>query len=252
MPSSKSNDTTMKHKIFFSLFLAFAAFTFIAAQDLDEILDTYFETIGQEKLLKVKTMTSTGKVMMPMMGAEGGFKTFNKKPDKIRVEVEMMGSSVVQAYDGADAWSINPLAGSPDPVDMVGPEAEGMIETADMEGQLWNYKEKGHQLELEGSEEVDGSEAYVLKLTKKNGNIDYYYIDSENYVVLKIKSKTIMNGQELEVEVLLSNYQVMDGYLSAYTIEQKYNGQTGLTIQLDETKFDVEMDDSIFTRPSAN
>jgi hypothetical protein len=241
----------MKHKIFFSLFLAFSALAYIAAQDLDEILDTYFETIGQEKILKVKTMTATGKVMMPMMGAEGGFKTINAKPDKMRVEVDMMGSTIVQAYDGTDAWAINPMGGSSEPVDVVGPEADGMIESADMEGQLWNYEEKGHQLELEGTEEMDGSEVHVLKLTKKNGNVDYYYLDSENYVVLKMKSKTLMNGQEMEVEVLMSNFQEVDGYLSPFTMEQKYNGQTGMIIQLEEVSFDEEVDESIFSKPSA-
>jgi len=240
----------MKKRIFFSFILTFSALTFITAQDLDEILDTYFETIGQEKLLKVKTMEATGKMMMTMMGMEGGFKTFNKKPDKMRVEVDFQGNTIIQVYDGTNAWAINPMSGSSAPIDMTGPEADAMIETADMEGLLWNYREKGHALELDGTEEVDGTETYVLKLTKKNGNIDYYYIDSENYVVLKVKSKTIMNGSETEVEVYMSNYQEVDGYLGAFTTEQRYNGQTALTIQLDEIKYDTEIDDALFAKPS--
>lgn len=239
----------MKKRLFFSLFLAFTAFTFIAAQDLDEILDTYFETIGQEKLLKVKTMEATGTVMIPMAG-EASFKSFNKKPDKIRIEIVLQGSTIVQAYDGTNAWAINPMAGSAAPIDMTGPEADGMIETADMEGLLWDYKAKGHELELEGTEEVDGSETFVLKLTKKNGNIDHYYIDSENYVVIMVKSKVMMNGSEIEVEVLLSNYQEVDGYLGAFTTEQRYNGQTALTINMTEVKYDGELEDTIFAKPS--
>lgn len=242
----------MKQRIFFSFLSTFFALTFIAAQDVEEILDTYFETIGQEKLLKVNTMEATGKVVMPAMGLEGGFKTFNQKPDKIRVEVDLQGNKIVQAYDGTNAWTINPMSGSSAPIDMTGPEADGMIETADMEGLLWNYEEKGHALELDGTEEVDGTEAYVLKLTKKNGNINYYYIDSENYVILKIKQKVIMNGSELEVEVFMSNYQEVDGYLGAFTTEQRYNGQPGLTIQLDEIKYDVELDDDLFAKPSGD
>lgn len=239
----------MRKRIFFSLILALLASTFIAAQDLDEILDTYFETIGQEKLLKVKTMEATGTVMIPMAG-EASFKSINKKPDKMRVEIVLQGNTIVQAYDGTNAWAINPLSGSAAPVDMTGPEAEGMIETADMEGLLWDYKKKGHKLELEGTEEVDGSEAFVLKLTKKNGNIDYYYIDAENYVVIKVKSKVLMNGSEIEAETFLSNYQEVDGYLGAFTTEQRYNGQTALTIHMEEVKYDVEVEDAIFTKPS--
>ncbi|MCK4855588.1 MAG: hypothetical protein KAT31_15020, partial [Bacteroidales bacterium] len=43
------------------------------AQDLQEILDKYFETIGQEKILKVETIVSTGKTLQ--MGMEMPFKT---------------------------------------------------------------------------------------------------------------------------------------------------------------------------------
>ncbi len=181
--------------------MAFMAMAFISAQDLEEILDTYFETIGQEKLLKMKTMQASGKAMM--MGMENPFVSIAQRPDKIRVEVDIQGAKILQAYDGESAWMVNPLSGSADPIDLTGPDADGMIESSDMDGLLWKYEEKGHQLELEGTEEVEGSEVFVLKMTKKNGNIDYYYMDAENYVVVQIKSKIMMEGSEIETETLL-------------------------------------------------
>ena len=177
----------MRKSIFTSLLVAFAAISFTTAQDLDKILDNHFETIGQKNLKNVKTIQANGKAVM--MGMESPFQMISKRPDKIQVTVEVQGAKIIQAYDGETAWMINPMMGSADPVDMTGPEADGLIESADLDGQLWNYKEKGHQLELEGTEEVDGAEAYVLKLTKKNGNIDYYYLETESYLILKMKSK---------------------------------------------------------------
>ncbi len=237
----------MRKSIFTSLFVAFAVISFTTAQDLDEILDNHFETIGQKNLKNVKTIQATGKAVM--MGMESPFKMISKRPNKIQVTVEFQGAKIIQAYDGETAWAINPMMGSADPMDVTGPEADGLIESGDMDGQLWKYKEKGHQLELEGTEEVDGAEAYVLKLTKKNGNIDHYYLETESYLILKIKSKTIVNGSETEAEALLSNYQEVDGYVMAFTIEQKYGGQTAMTIMMDEVKADVEVDDSIFSKP---
>jgi outer membrane lipoprotein-sorting protein len=142
--------------------------------------------------------------------------------------------------------------GSAAAVEMTGPEADGIIETSDMDGQLWNYKEKGHQLELDGIEEIEGTEAYVLKLTKKNGNIDYYYLDKDSYLIVKLKTKTIVNGSEMEVEALMSNYQDVDGYLAPFTLEQKMAGQSIFTMMLEEVKFNVEIDDAIFSKPSGN
>jgi outer membrane lipoprotein-sorting protein len=240
----------MKKNIFISLIVAFVAISVSSAQDLDKILDKHFETIGQKKLLKVKTMQATGKAVM--MGMDSPFKMISKRPNKIQVTVEFQGAKIIQAYDGETAWMINPMMGSADPMDVTGPEADGLIESGDLDGQLWNYKEKGHTLELEGTEEVDGSEAYVLKLTKKNGNIDYYYMETESYLILKLKSKTMMNGSETEAEGLFSNYQDVDGYIMAFTIEQKYGGQTAMTIMMDEIKTNVEVDDSIFSKPAGN
>ena len=239
----------MKKRIFLSFLMAFMAISFISAQELDEILDTYFETIGQKELLKVKTMQVTGKAMM--MGMENPFVSIAQRPDKIRVEVDIQGSKILQVYDGENAWMINPLSGSAEAVDLTGPDADGMIESADLDGLLWNYKEKGHQLELEGTEEEEGSEVFVLKMTKKNGNIDYYYMDTENYVVLKVKSKIMMQGSEVETESILSNYQEVDGYVMPFTTEQKYGGQTAMTLMFEEVKFDVGVDESIFSKPSS-
>jgi outer membrane lipoprotein-sorting protein len=240
----------MKKNIFISLIVAFVAISVSSAQDLDKILDKHFETIGQKKFLKVKSIQATGKAVM--MGMDSPFKMISQRPNKIQVTVEFQGAKIIQAYDGETAWMINPMMGSADPMDVTGPEADGLIESGDLDGQLWNYKEKGHQLELEGTEEVDGAEAYVLKLTKKNGNIDYYYLETESYLILKIKSKTIMNGSETEAEALLSNYQDVDGYLMAFTIEQKYGGQTAMTIMMDEVETNVEVDESIFSKPAGN
>ena len=220
------------------------------AQDLDEILDNYFEAIGQESLSKVKTIKATGKAVI--MGMDAPFKMVSKRPDKIRITIDFQGAEIVQAYDGETVWMINPMNGSPEPIDMTGPDADGLIESGDLDGQLWNWKEKGHQLELDGTEEVDGTEAFVLKLTKKNGNMDYYYIDVDGYLVIKIKSIIMMNGSELEAETLLSNYQEVGGYIMPYTTEQRFGGQTTMTLMLDEVTYDMEVDDAIFSKPGGN
>lgn len=240
----------MKNRIVFAIIIGFCTLSFISAQDLDKILDSHFKAIGQEKLLKVSTMEAKGKMTIVMMGSEGGFKTINKMPNKMRVEVEVMGSTVVQGYDGTTAWAINPMMGSGGAVEMTGPEAERFIETADMEGQLWNYKEKGHTLELLGTEELGDSKVHVLKLTKKNGKIDHYYMDVEDYVILKIKTKIMANGMEMDMETLMSDYQEVDGYLGAYKIEQKVGGQPYSSIQLEEVNYNITVDDAIFTKPS--
>ena len=236
----------MKKRFAFSILMAFLAIAASTAQDLQELLDKHFEAIGQENLLKVKSINAKGKAMQ--MGMEFPFEMINKRPDKLKIMIEVQGSQIIQAYDGETVWAVNPMSGSSEPVEVSGPEADGLIESADMDGQLWKWKEKGHQLELEGTEEIDDMEMYVLKLTKKNGNVDYYYMDPDSYLIPKMKSKVIAQGSEMEVDVFLSNYQDVNGYIMPFTTEQSMNGQTMISIMIDKVEVDKEFDDAIFSK----
>lgn len=219
----------------------------LPAQDLQEILDSHFEAIGQENLLGVKTLVATG--MALTQGMELPFKYISKRPNKAYLEVEIEGAKMIQAFDGENGWMIAPWTGSADPIDLTGPDLRGLKDMADMDGALWNYKEKGHTVELVGKEDMEGSEVYVLKVTKKEGDIENYYMDAENFVVLKVKTKSIVNGSEVETEALMSNFQEVDGYITAFTVEQRFDGQVGMTMNTKEINKNVEIDDSMFSKP---
>jgi outer membrane lipoprotein-sorting protein len=217
------------------------------AQELKEILDKYFKTIGQEKILNVQTQVSSGKILQ--MGMEIPFKTITKRPNKAYMEMEIQGTSVKMGYDGEKGWAIQPWTGSVDPVDLVGQDLRPVKEMADFDGSLWNYAEKGHQLELLGTEDMDGTKVYVLKLTQKDGYIFHYYLDSEKYLALKMRTKMVVNGMETEMEALMSDFTNVDGYLMPFKTEQSFDGQQSMTMIYETVKFDQNIDDSIFRKP---
>jgi outer membrane lipoprotein-sorting protein len=220
----------------------------LTAQDLQEILDAHFEAIGQKNLNKVTNMVATGKILQ--MGMEMPFKTISKRPDKAYIEAEVQGTKMKQAYDGQNGWMVAPWTGSAEPIDLTGPDLRGLQDAADIDGPLWDYQVKGHKLELTGKEDMEGTEVYVLKLTRKDGNIDYMYMDAENYVVLKMVSKTIVNGSETEIESRMSNFQDVNGYIMPFTIEQTFGGQPGMNLNIEKVSFNEDVDDGIFTKPA--
>jgi hypothetical protein len=238
----------MKKNIFALFIMTIIAIGSLSAQDLDEILETYFETIGQEKLLDAETISSTGKMMQ--MGMEMPFKMTFKRPRKLHLEVDVQGTKMVQGYDGENGWMIAPWTGSAEPIDIEGAELQQLDENADMDGKLWNYKEKGSEMELVGTEEMEGTSVYVLKLTTKDGNVNTYYLDSEKYVILKSVSKTLMQGSKVEVETFMSNFQEIDGYVMPFTTEQKFGGQIGITMNIETVEYNIKVDDSIFAKPA--
>jgi outer membrane lipoprotein-sorting protein len=237
----------MKKRLFTILTLTFFTLGILPAQDLHEIMDAHFEAIGQKNLINVNTLVMTGKILQ--MGMEMPFKTITKRPDKAYIEAEIQDSKMKQGWDGKNGWMVAPWTGSAEPIDLTGPDLRGLQDAADMDGPLWDYQAKGHKLELVGKEDMEGTQVYVLKLSRKDGNIDYMYMDAENYMVLKLVSKTIVNGSETEIEARMSNFQDVDGYTMPFTIEQTFDGQPGMSFNIEKVTRDDEIDDSIFSKP---
>jgi len=105
-------------------------------------------------------------------------------------------------------------------------------------------------LELIGKEDMEGSDVYNLKLVDADGDVTNYYIDAENFVILKSKTKMTMRGQEVTSETFFSNYQDDGGFVVAHSIETKSNGQTGQTMEITDIKYNEPVDDSLFKKPA--
>ncbi len=234
-------------KLIIPFLLSIIFFTQSFSQTVDEILAGYFAAIGQEKLLQTETFSTKGKIMQGQF--EIPFTSYHKKPMSFKSEATFQGMEIVSAYDNDNGWSINPFAGNSDPQPMTEEQADRMALQADYEGIFYNYKEKGYQVEYSGTEELDDIEVYLLTLTRPNGDVITSYIDSEEYVLLKTKSKMIMQGVENEAETIFSNYKFVDGMLSPYSIETKVDGETVMQMVFDEITYNVEFDDSIFDMP---
>jgi len=219
----------------------------ISAQSLNEILDNYFEVLGQETMLAAKSSQSTGKMIQ--MGLEIPFKQYAQAPNNFRVEATFQEMTLIQTYNGKEGWSINPFMGSTEPVPMNEDELKNTEIQADYEGQLWNWKDKGYTVTLEENEEVEGVDCFVVKAVSKDGDINSYFIDSENYVLIKMNSKLKMQGQEVESDTFMSNYKEGDGFIYAGKMETRMNGQVTATIVLDEVTLGEEFDSSMFDKP---
>ncbi len=72
------------------------AFAGTQAQTLSKVLEKHYQATGQEEMAKVKTFSE--KITMSMMGMEMPMEIKVKKPNKFRVEVNMMGQKTISAW----------------------------------------------------------------------------------------------------------------------------------------------------------
>jgi hypothetical protein len=105
-------------------------------------------------------------------------------------------------------------------------------------------------VELLGQEDLEGSDVYKIKLTDENGDETIYYIDAENFVILKTENTITMRGEPIKTESTLSDYKpVADGIIMAYSHTDSYNGQVMSTLAIDTVILNPQIDLSIFEKP---
>ncbi len=126
------------------LFLAAA----LPAQTADEIIASYVKTIGgMEKLEAIKTLKKTGRYTSGG-GLEAKVFEESKRPDLVRQELVLQGMTGITAWDGKTGWKIEPWQGKKDVEPLGEEERKQILEDADFDGPLVNYRQKGNTVEL--------------------------------------------------------------------------------------------------------
>ena len=223
----------------------------LSAQTVDDIIAKNVQARGgADKLKSVQTVKSTA--TMTMGGMEIPGLMIQKRPAMMRAEFTVQGLTAVQAYDGKDAWQIMPFMGKRDPELMSADEKKEVEDTADVDGPLVDYKSKGNQVELLGKEKIEGTDAYKLKVTLKNGDVQTVYIDGDSFLEIKEVTKSMIRGSEQEFESSNGDYKEVNGIMFPFAIESGVKGSDQKQkITISKVELNVPADDSIFKMPAA-
>jgi outer membrane lipoprotein-sorting protein len=204
---------------------------------------------GEEKIRAIKAVTIEGTMMMGP-GMEVPLTWTWMYPDRMRMAFQVQGMEGVQAFDGQTAWMVMPFMGKTEPEEMTAEQTESLREESDWQGPLMDYEKKGYQVELLGKEDVEGTEAYKIKVTYGSGSVGYVYLDAEYFLEIKQESRRKIQGQEIEVAQTVGDYKEVDGIMVAHsrTIQPK-GAPVGQTMTFTTVRFNPDVDESIFSMP---
>jgi outer membrane lipoprotein-sorting protein len=221
------------------------------AQTVDDILSKHYEACGGlDKLKALNTMRVTGTITMGP-GMDAPFTMERKRPGMRRMEFTIQGMTGVQAFDGQKTWSVMPFSGKKDAEVGTDEDNKNAQDDADFDGALVDYKTKGNTIELAGKEQVEGADAFKLKVTKKNGNIEYDYLDAETYLLVKTEGKVKRRGTEMDGETTFSDYKDVDGLMQPFSMEsgaKEMPQKQKLTFT--KIELNVPLDDARFAVPA--
>lgn len=204
---------------------------------------------GLEKIKAVNTVRMQGRIQTRNRTAQIGEE--RKRPDLVRTTFTMQGMTRIRAYDGSIGWTINPFRGRRDPEMMGEDEVRDMADTADLDGPLVDYQAKGNKVEYLGHDLVEGDDAYKLKVTLKNGDIFYYYLDPDTCLDIRLEKQEFIRGDVRESVSDYGSYKQVSGVYYPFSIDSGAKGETtSARITIDQIEVNVPMDDSQFKMPA--
>jgi hypothetical protein len=222
------------------------------SQTADELISKNIEARGGlERIKAIKTIRVTGKIKgfggrVMAMGAE------NARPDLVRITATVQGMTAIQAYDGTTGWQVEPFGGKKDPVLMGEDSLRDLLLDADFDGPLVDYKDKGSTVEYLGHDVVDGDDALRLKVTLKNGDIIYDYLDPDTFIEIRREIQQFIRGSVRERVESLGSYKPAGGVMFAYAIATgTRNNPDAETTALQKIEVNVNIDPADFALPES-
>jgi outer membrane lipoprotein-sorting protein len=200
-----------------------------------------------EKIKATTTVRMTGSVVardMSGQNVKGTMAMVAKRPNLMRRDATVGGQRIINGFDGTSLWM---AMGTMPPQELPGSQAAYARQDAEFDSVFVDYKEKGHKIELVGKETIEGKPAYHLKVTKKGGRPQDFYLDAETGLEKKISvSLQTPDGAAMTNVTEFLDYRSVDGRLVPFMTRQMQNGNLTATITLDKVEFNVPVEDAFF------
>jgi hypothetical protein len=236
----------------FSKLLFPIAFTgLLWAQTAEELVSRNLQAKGGiDKIKTIKSMRLTGKFQSGSFTAQTGSDAL--APNLLRETFTIQGMTAVQAYDGSSGWQISPFSGRKDPELLGEEELRGIVEEADFYGPLVDYQAKGNTIEYLGHDTVDGDDAHRLKVTLKNGDILYYYLDPETFLEIRVEKVQFVHGAVRETLTEPGSYILVGGVYVPFSVESGTKQSADRNkVNVEKAEVNVAMDPKEFKMPAA-
>jgi photosystem II stability/assembly factor-like uncharacterized protein len=221
---------------------------------LDDVIAGYVKTAGgMDRIRAVQTLRRTGKLIGDG-GFEAAYRQENTRPNKVREELTFLGLTGVTAYDGTSGWKIEPWQGKRDPESLGEDELKSIVEDAEFEDPLFDYRSKGNTVELVGTDDIEGTAVYKVRATlKSNGDVRTYFLDADSYLPIRIDVKRTVRGDERDFEMSLGDYKPVNGWYLPFALETGTKGSPQKTqIAFDTIEANVAIDDKAFERGASS
>jgi hypothetical protein len=218
-----------------------------AEPTLADVLARHLEARGGlEKIKALESLDMQGAATS--QGMELPIRAARARPNLFLTEADFQGMRIVQAFDGARAWGVNPLMGASEPAPLPDDEGAFFALQADFDGPLVDARRKRIQLALAGKETLGEREAWRIEIAYPGGHKETSFLDAETWLEVRRLGKTASNGVVVDVQTDYLDYTEVEGVklASRWTIGTPMGP---LEIRLDRIEANGELDRDVFYLP---
>ncbi len=220
-----------------------------AEPTLDSLVARYVEARGgAERLASIETLRMTGRATAGP-GREAEVSREVRPPGRIRTEFAFQGVTSVYACDGSECWYVDPMQNVFEAELMSADETAVAMEEADVLAAV-DWKEKGHQVELLGLEEIDGRGAYKFNVVLSNGPSRTVWLDAETALVVRREMYRARGGRTVEVRTDYGDFREVEGLVFPHSIRTgAVDSEDVLEVTVERIEINAPLDDSRFAMP---
>lgn len=189
-----------------------------ASVSVASIADKYINAIGgKTAIAKLTSISSEGSATM--QGMELIIKSQKALGGKLLQEISAMGNTAQKmVFDGKDGYMMMMGNKTPLPEDI----KTALLKSTSLFEEL-DFAKKP-ELKVSGIEKIGGEDSYVIK----DGKNIYYYSVNSGLKTGETKTQK-MNGQEMTIPTVYSNYKDVNGVKLPHTLSQSMMGQDLVT-----------------------
>lgn len=225
----------MKRSILF--FAALLVVLIMNGQTAEEIVKKYSVANKLDKIGQFTTIKTTGK--MTMQGMDIPIVTWMKKPDKMRMEMSIMGQQMITTIDGTKGYMLNPMAGS-EPTELPMDQIEQNSQNNVFNNYMENYLKKG-KLTYVGAENVGDKPAFKLKLEINATTTAMMFIDKVSYLLVKTSVSTAQGSADM----IYSDFKDNNGVFLPMKTTTSAMGQE-MVMSVEKVEVNIPMEDTLF------
>ena len=222
------------------------------ADPADDLARIHLHAIGgRERLDALAAMRATGHV--EAAGKQVRFTMIAARPNRLRLETEKDGRSLIQVTNGVDpAWEWDTGTWPPQHKPLRENIAKLFTGDAEFDDPLVAGAERGFTLDLAGTIDASGKNLLRILVTRNLTETFSLLLDDATYfIVMRVEHRTSIGGRKTQIVTHYEDFRPVSGVLLPHRLILAVDGRVSQKTTITRVEANPTLSDETFSQPKS-